>query len=108
MNSPKQLLTYSMCKDNPKQIEKTVGSYIAYIMEGTDVTEQLDKKSSYFSTLYEKLLQRCPGVYVPRIPPKKTGNQDPNLIKTRTRLLNRFCLNLSNVEYIYKEETNIL
>ena len=109
MNPPKQLSTYPMYIDNPKKVDKTVGSYIAYTMDGTDVTEQLTRRYSDFYALYEKLVQRWPGIYVPRIPPKKiTGNQDPSVIKTRMRLLNRFCLNLSNIEYLYKaEETNI-
>ena len=109
MNPPKQLSTYPMYIDNPKKVDKTVGSYIAYTMDGTDITEQLTRRYSDFFALYEKLVQRWPGIYVPRIPPKKiTGNQDPSVIKTRMRLLNRFCLNLSNIEYLYKaEETNI-
>ena len=109
MNPPKQLSTYPMYIDNPKKVEKTVGSYTAYTMDGTDVTEQLTRRYSDFFALYEKLLQRWPGIYIPRIPPKKiTGNQDPNVIKTRMRLLNRFCLNLSNIDYLYKsEEANI-
>jgi len=109
MNPPKQLSTYPMYIDNPKKVEKTVGSYIAYTMDGTDVTEQLTRRYSDFFALYEKLLQRWPGIYIPRIPPKKvTGNTDPNLIKTRMRLLNRFCLNLSNIDYLYKsDEANI-
>jgi hypothetical protein len=95
--------------DNPRKIDKTVSSYICYTMDGTDVTEQLTRRYSDFFALYEKLLQRWPGIYIPRIPPKKiTGNTTPALIKTRMRLLNRFCLNLSNIDYLYRaEETNI-
>ena len=109
MNPPKQLSTYQMYIDNPKKVEKTVGSYIAYTLDGTDLTEQLTRRYSDFFALYEKLLQRWPGVYIPRIPPKKIkGNQDPSMIKTRMRLLNRFCLNLANIDYLYKaEETTI-
>ena len=109
MKPPKQLSTYPMYIDNPKKMEKTVGSYIAYTMDGTDVTEKLIRRYSDFFALYEKLLKRWPGIYVPRIPPKKiTGNTDPNIIKTRMRLLNKFCLNISNIEYLYKaDETNI-
>ena len=109
MNPPKQLSTYPMYIDNPKKMEKTVGSYIGYTLDGTDLTEQLVRRYSDFYALYEKLIQRWPGIYIPRIPPKKiTGNQDPSMIKTRMRLLNRFCLNLSNIEYLYKaEESNI-
>ena len=109
MSPPQQLSTYPMYIDNPKKVEKALGSYICYTMDGTDVTEQLTRRYSDFFALYEKLLQRWPGIYIPRLPPKKiTGNLDPNLIKTRMRLLNRFCLNLSNIDYLYRaEETNI-
>ena len=109
MNPPKELCTYPMYIDNPKKVEKTVGSYIAYTMDGTDITEQLTRRYSDFFNLYEKLLQRWPGVFIPRIPPKKiTGNMEPKIIKTRMRLLNRFCLNVSNIDYLYRaEETNI-
>ena len=43
MNPPKQLSTYPMYIDNPKKLDKTVGSYIAYTMDGTDITEQLTR-----------------------------------------------------------------
>ena len=109
MNPPKELNSYPMYIDSPKKCDKTLGSYIAYTMDGTDITEKLTRRYSDFFSLYEKLCLRWPGIYIPRIPPKKiTGNTDPNMIKTRMRLLNRFCLNLSNIEYLYKaEETNI-
>ena len=105
MNPPKELSSYPMFISNPQKTEKTIGSYIAYTMDGTDITEKLTRRYSDFYSLYEKLIQRWPGIYVPRIPPKKiTGNLDPSVIKTRMRLLNRFCLNLSNIEYLYKSE----
>ena len=105
MNPPKELSSYPMYISNPQKTEKTIGSYIAYTMDGTDITEKLTRRYSDFYSLYEKLIQRWPGIYVPRIPPKKiTGNLDPSVIKTRMRLLNRFCLNLSNIEYLYKSE----
>ena len=109
MNPPKDLQSYPMYIDNPRKTEKTVGAYISYTLDGTDITAKLNRRYSDFFALYEKLLQRWPGIYVPRIPPKKiTGNLDPVMIKTRMRLLNRFCLNLSNIDYLYRsEETNI-
>ena len=109
INLPKKLSTYPMYIDNQKKIDKIVGSYISYTLNVTNATEPLERRYSDFFALYEKLLQRWKGIYIPRIPPKKiTGNLDPILIKTRMRLLNRFCLNLSNIEYLYKaEEANI-
>ena len=109
MNPPKELSSYPMYIDNPKKMDKTMGSYICYTMNGTDVNEDLTRRYSDFYSLYDKLLLRWPGIYIPRIPPKKiTGNTDAKTIKERLRLLNRFCLNISNIEYLYKaEETNI-
>ena len=109
MNPQKELNTYPMYIDNPQKIEKTLSSYISYTLKGTDITEKLDRRYSDFFSLYEKLLQRWPGIYIPPIPPKKLiGNMDPFVIKTRLRLLNRFCLNLSNIKYLYEsEESNI-
>ena len=109
LNLPIKLSTYSMYIENPKKIDKIVGSYISYTLKVTNITEPLERRYSDFFALYEKLLQRWKGIYIPRIPPKKiTGNLDPTVIKTRMRLLNRFCLNLSNNEYLYNsEEANI-
>ena len=109
INFPINLSTYPMYINNPKKIDKIVGSYIAYSLNVKNITEPLERRYSDFFALYEKLLQRWKGIYIPRIPPKKiTGNLDPNMIKTRMRLLNRFCLNLSKIEYLYKsEEGNI-
>ena len=109
MNPPKELSSYPMYIASPQKTDKAIGSYISYTMDGTDITEKLTRRYSDFYALYEKLVQRWPGIYIPRVPPKKiTGNLDPSVIKTRMRLLNRFSLNLSNIEYLYKaEETNI-
>lgn len=105
MNPPQELSTYPIYIENPSKKEKTVGSFISYTLNGTDITEQTNRRYSDFYSLYEKLLQRWPGVYVPRIPPKQiTGNMDRKNIKTRMRLLNRFCLNLSSIDYLYNSE----
>ena len=81
MNPPKELSSYPMYISNPtKQEKKPVGSFIAYTMQGTDISEKLLRRYSDFFALYEKLLQRWPGIYIPRVPPKKiTGNLDPNI-----------------------------
>ena len=53
MNPPKELTSYPMYIDNPKKTEKTVGSYIAYTLDGTDITERLSRRYSDFYALYE-------------------------------------------------------
>ena len=110
INPPQELSTYPMYIENPQKIEKKVGtSYISYTLNGTDITEQMSRRYSDFYALYEKLLVRWPGVYVPRIPPKKlTKNTSRKMIKNRMRLLNRFCLNLSNIDYLYSSDETSL
>ena len=110
INPPQELSTYPMYIENPQKIEKKVGtSYISYTLNGTDITEQMSRRYSDFFALYEKLLVRWPGVYVPRIPPKKlTKNTSRKMIKNRMRLLNRFCLNLSNIDYLYSSDETSL
>lgn len=102
----KELSTYPMYIENPQKHEKKVGgNYISYTLTGTDITEQMSRRYSDFFALYEKLLQRWPGVYVPRIPPKQiTKNTSRKRTKRRMRLLNRFCLNLSNIDYLYSSD----
>ena len=109
INPPQELSTYPMYIENPQKTDKKVGSYISYTLNGTDITEQMSRRYSDFHALYEKLIQRWPGVYVPRIPPKKiTKNTSRKMIKRRMRLLNRFCLNLSNIDYLYScDETSL-
>ena len=109
INPPQELSTYPMYIENPQKVEKKVGTYISYTLNGTDITEQMSRRYSDFYALYEKLLVRWPGVYIPRIPPKKlTKNTSRKMIKNRMRLLNRFCLNLSNIDYLYSSDETSL
>ena len=109
MNPPQELSTYPMYIENPQKIEKKMGTYISYTLNGTDITEQMSRRYSDFHALYEKLLSRWPGIYIPRIPPKKlTKNTSRKMIKNRMRLLNRFCLNLSNIDYLYSSDETSL
>ena len=109
INPPQELSTYPMYIENPQKVEKKVGGYISYTLNGTDITEQMSRRYSDFNALYEKLLIRWPGIYIPRIPPKKmTKNTSRKMIKRRMRLLNRFCLDLSNIHYLYSSDETSL
>ena len=110
ISPPQELSTYPMYIENPQKIEKTVGaSYIIYTLNGTDITDKMSRRYSDFHALYEKLCQKWPGIYIPRIPGKKiTKNTSRKMIKTRMRLLNRFCLNLSNIDYLYSSDETAL
>ena len=106
---PKELSTYPMYIENPEKHAKNVGSFITYTLNGTDIIGKMSRRYSDFFALYEKLVQRWPGVYIPKIPPKFiTKNTSRKKIKRRMRLLNRFCLNLSEIDYLYHcDETSL-
>ena len=105
INPPKDITTYPMYIENPEKHEKKMGTFISYTLNGTDVIEKMSRRYSDFLALYEKLVQRWPGVYIPKIPPKIIGkNTSRKRIKRRMRLLNRFCLNLSNIDYLYSSD----
>ena len=109
INPPQELSTYPMYIENPQKIGQKVSTYISYTLNGTDITEQMSRRYSDFYALYEKLLTRWPGIYIPRIPPKKIAkNTSRKTIKRRMRLLNRFCLNLSNIDYLYSSDETSL
>jgi hypothetical protein len=109
ISPPQELSTYPMYIENPHKVDKKVGAYIAYTLNGTDITDQMSRRYSDFFALYEKLCQKWPGIYIPRIPGKKiTKNTSRKMIKTRMRLLNRFCLNLSNIDYLYSSDETAL
>ena len=75
------------------------------IKDSTDLTKQITRRYNDFYSLYEKLIERWPGIYIPRIPKNNlTGTQDTSIVKTRIRLLNRFCIQLSKIEYLYNSE----
>ena len=106
---PKELSTYPMYIENPEKHGKNVGSFISYTLNGKDIIGKMTRRYSDFFALYEKLVQRWPGVYIPKIPPKIiTKNTSRKKIKRRMRLLNRFCLNLSEIDYLYNcNETSL-
>ena len=104
MNPPRKLETYPMYIDTPI-IGEGIKKHVQYSLMGTDIQEALKRRYSDFYALHEKLLERWPGIFVPNIPPKVVvGNLDADIIAFRIRLLNRFCLDLSNIKYLYESE----
>ena len=101
---PRKLETYPMYIDLPV-IGEGIKKHVQYSLMGTDIQEALKRRYSDFNALHEKLLERWPGIFVPNIPPKVVvGNLDADIIAYRIRLLNRFCLDLSNIKYLYESE----
>ena len=95
----------SPCRGVPHPASLKHKKHVQYSLMGTDIQEALKRRYSDFYALHEKLLERWPGIFVPNIPPKVVvGNLDADIIAYRIRLLNRFCLDLSNIKYLYESE----
>ena len=79
--------------------------HVSYMVSGTEVTDQLERRFSDFFSLRQALVERWPGVYIPNLPPKKAvGNLNEKLIEKRVRLLNVFCYKLSKEQFLFESE----
>ena len=79
--------------------------YVVYSLKGSAIKEDVVRRFSDFFSLRKKLVERWPGIFIPAIPPKKAvGNTDSKIIDKRIRLLNRFCYQLSTVNFLFESE----
>ena len=102
INPPKELSTYPMYIEHPEKHDKNIGSFISYTLNGTDIVGKITRRYSDFFALYEKLVQRWPGIYIPNIPHKKmVGSTDKDIVGLRIEQINRFCLKISKSNKVY-------
>lgn len=84
--------SYYIVKEFPK-------NYVMYHIEGSMLSDIIDRRYSDFWTLRERLLENWPCVYVPGLPPKKlVGNLDEDFIHLRTKQLNHFLKEITTFE----------
>lgn len=86
-------------------VKDGIKKYVTYSIMGSAMSSAATRRFSDFYTLREKLVERWPGLYIPNIPPKKAvGNVDTKTIVYRMRLLNDFCMKISNLKYLFTSE----
>ena len=86
-------------------INDGIKKFVSYTLGGSAIGQEVSRRFSDFYSLREKLIERWPGVYIPNVPPKKAvGNTDSKIIDKRIRLLNRFCYQLSTVNFLFESE----
>lgn len=86
-------------------IEK--GSHMQYLVKGADNQGPWEglRRYSHFHELAEVLRLRWPGVYLPRLPPKKAiGNYQTEFLQQRRYFLERFVRRLGHFPYIVNSE----
>ena len=90
---------------DPVKNKETLTTYTSYTLLGTRIPEPLERRYRDFAALREKLVERWPGVFIPNIPHKKTiGANDKEIIEMRIEMINRFCLKLSRIGYLFNSE----
>lgn len=94
-----------MYVSNPILNKDGLTSYTSYTLQGTKIPEPLTRRYKDFDSLRNKLLERWPGIYIPNIPhKKKVGAKEKEFVDMRIEMINRFCLKLSNIDYLFKSE----
>jgi len=84
--------------------DKTI-SYTSYTLQGTNVPQPLVRRYRDFDALRNKLLERWPGIYIPNIPHKQlVGAKDKEVVEMRIEQINRFCLKISKIDYLFKSD----
>ena len=99
--------------DNNKQLylcdpqiqERGLLTYISYTLTGNLLPSSVLRRYTDFYNLREKLIERWPGVYIPYIPSKETlGTINYNNIDSRLKILNRFCSQLTKIQFLMGSE----
>ena len=99
--------------DNNKQLylcdpqiqERGLLTYISYTLTGNLLPSSVLRRYTDFYNLREKLIERWPGVYIPYIPSKETlGTINYNNIYSRLKILNRFCSQLTKIQFLMNSE----
>ena len=88
--------------------DKTV-SFITYTLQGKKVPEPLTRRYRDFDALRTKLTENWPGFFIPNIPHKQIiGAKNNEVVEMRIELINRFCAQISKIDYLFNgEEMNI-
>ena len=88
--------------------DKTV-SFITYTLQGKKVPEPLTRRYRDFDALRSKLTENWPGFFIPNIPHKQIiGAKNNEVVEMRIELINRFCAQISKIDYLFNgEEMNI-
>ncbi len=103
MDSP--IDSIPMYVKDPVINKEKLTNYTSYTLLGTRIPEPLERRYRDFASLREKLVERWPGIFIPNIPHKKTiGANDKEIIEMRIEMINRFCLKLSRIGYLFNSE----
>ena len=87
------------------RIIKATMSHAEYVLKGSVITSDINRRYSDFYLLREKIVARWPCIFIPELPPKKaTGNLEKEFLIQRMRLLNHFLDRLTEISDVFNAE----
>ena len=87
---------------DPTSTKDGVSSYTSYTVKGKKVIDPVIRRYREFDCLRTKLFERWPGIFIPELPHKKAmGKNDKEVVDFRIEQINRFCVKLSNIPYLF-------
>ena len=90
---------------DPVLIKDGITSFMSYSLCGSLIPQYISRRYKDFDSLRNKLTERWPGVYIPKIPHKKAvGANEKEFVENRKEMLNRFCAKLSQIPYLIDSE----
>ena len=96
---------------NPQYIKEGVKGFTFYTLKGSHVHENLSRRYRDFDTLRKKMVERWPGIFIPKLPKKKKiGNKDNKNDKNNKSSIikaddiNRFLKRICNIKYLLNSE----
>ena len=60
---------------NPQYIKEGVKGFTFYTLKGSHVHENLSRRYRDFDTLRKKMVERWPGIFIPKLPKKKKNRK---------------------------------
>ena len=86
---------------DPQYIKEGMKGFTFYSLKGSHVPETINRRYRDFEALRKKMVERWPGIFIPKLPnKKKVGNKGKNISIIRVEMLNRFLKKISKIKYL--------
>ena len=90
-----------MYVSDPQYIKEGMKGFTFYSLKGSHVPETINRRYRDFEALRKKMVERWPGIFIPKLPnKKKVGNKGKNISIIRVETLNRFLKKISKIKYL--------
>ena len=95
-----------MYVSDPQYIKEGVKGFTFYSLKGAKVPEVLSRRYRDFDALRKKMVERWPGIYIPKLPNKKkvVGNKGQKLSLIRAEMINRFLKKIAKIKYLMESD----